>query len=223
MPAHVGIIMDGNGRWAKKRGLPRSAGHSAGAKVFRRSVEDFRALGVKYLTYYAFSTENWKRPADEVDALMRLLQSYLDDIRKMAQKNTRIFFAGDKSAFSDNIIDRLEEIERVSENNDGLYLCIGLNYGGRAEILRAAKRLSAGDIQNATEDDLERLLYTSPMPSADLIIRTGGEQRLSNFLIWQSAYAELYFTDVLWPDFEKKDIIAALDWFAGRSRRFGGV
>ncbi len=223
MPAHVGIIMDGNGRWAKKRGLPRSAGHSAGAKVFRRSVEDFRALGVKYLTYYAFSTENWKRPADEVDALMRLLQSYLDDIRKMAQKNTRIFFAGDKSAFSDNIIDRLEEIERVSENNDGLYLCIGLNYGGRAEILRAAKRLSAGDIQNATEDDFERLLYTSPMPSADLIIRTGGEQRLSNFLIWQSAYAELYFTDVLWPDFEKKDIIAALDWFAGRQRRFGGV
>ncbi|MCH5324926.1 MAG: di-trans,poly-cis-decaprenylcistransferase [Eubacterium sp.] len=225
-PAHVGIIMDGNGRWAKKRGLPRTAGHSRGAKVFKRIVEDLRSLGVKYTTFYAFSTENWKRPEEEVNMLMKLLDSYLDDIRSMAQKNTRIIFAGDKAAFSPKMAAKMKEIEEISENNDGLYVCIALNYGGRAEIVHAAKLLAKefGDnIDAAGEDDFDRLLYTSCMPSADLIIRTGGEQRLSNFLIWQSAYAELYFTDKLWPDFSKDDLITAFNWYSQRDRRFGGV
>ncbi len=226
VPAHVGIIMDGNGRWAKKRGLPRSAGHSRGAKVFKRAVEDLRELGVKYATFYAFSTENWSRPKEEVNALMELLDSYLDDIRGMAQKNTRIIFAGEKSAFEEDMRRRMVDIEQVSEHNDGLYICIALNYGGRAEIVRAAKRLAekcASSPESVGEREFANELYTSQMPDVDLIIRTGGEQRLSNFLIWQAAYAELYFTDTLWPDLKKEDLAAALEWYSNRNRRFGGV
>ncbi len=225
-PLHVGVIMDGNGRWAKKRGLPRTAGHSKGAKVFKSIVEDFRALGVKYVTFYAFSTENWKRPKEEVNALMELLDKYLDDIRSMAQKNTRVFFAGDKSAFSEDMQRRMTDIEQVSENNDGLYICVALNYGGRDEIVRAAKSIASkysSALDTVGEEEFGRELYTCFMPDVDLIIRTGGEQRLSNFLIWQSAYAELYFTDVLWPDFNRKELAAALDWYSQRNRRFGGV
>ena len=221
--------MDGNGRWAKKRGLPRKAGHSQGAKVFRKTVEDCRELGIKYCTFYAFSTENWKRPKDEVDAIMKLLVSYLDDIRSMAQKNTRIIFLGDKSAFDNNMQQRLVEIEDVSRDNDGLFVLVALNYGGRDEILRAAKRLAADykdgktELDGFTEDDFENYLYTKGIPPVDLIIRPSGEQRISNFLILPGAYAELLFMDVLWPDFTKKDLIAEGEEYARRNRRFGGL
>ena len=221
--------MDGNGRWAKKRGLPRKAGHSQGAKVFRRTVEDCREVGIKYCTFYAFSTENWKRPKDEVDAIMKLLEKYLDDIRSMAQKNTRIIFIGDKSAFAEDIQARLVEIEEISKNNDGLYVLVALNYGGRDEITRAARilarRVADGEItpESITETSVEELLYTAEMPPLDLIIRPSGEQRLSNFLIWQAAYAEFVFLDVLWPDFTKKHLELAIDEYNNRDRRFGGV
>ncbi|MBQ2798556.1 MAG: di-trans,poly-cis-decaprenylcistransferase [Ruminiclostridium sp.] len=229
MPLHVGIIMDGNGRWAKKRGLPRTAGHSQGAKVFKKTVEWCRELGIKYATFYAFSTENWKRPKEEVDAIMSLLNKYLDDIRKMSQKNTRIIFLGDKSAFSDDVAARLTEIEEVSAANDGLYVLVALNYGGRDEILTAAKKIAQEyksgkiSIDEIDETAFEDYLYTKGIPPVDLIIRPSGEQRTSNFLVWQAAYAELVFMDVLWPDFSKKDLTAACEEFMSRNRRFGGV
>ena len=229
VPTHVGIIMDGNGRWAKKRGMPRTAGHSKGAKVFKETVEYCRELGIKYATFYAFSTENWKRPKEEVDAIMKLLEKYLDDIRSMAQKNTRIIFLGDKSAFSDNVSAKLTEIEEVSEHNDGLYVLVALNYGGRDEILSAVKSVAQDykdgkvDIYSLTEDGFENYLYTKGIPPVDLVLRPSGEQRISNFLVWQSAYAEFVFMDVLWPDFSKKDLIFACNEYARRNRRFGGV
>ena len=229
MPKHVAIIMDGNGRWATKRGLPRKAGHKAGAEALERIIYAAKELGLEHLTVYAFSTENWKRPKDEVDAIMKLLVKYLDDIRSMAQKNTRIIFLGDKSAFDDDIQARLVEIEEISKNNDGLYVLVALNYGGKDEILTAAKRLARDykegkvDLDGFTEDDFDNYLYTKGIPPVDLIIRPSGEQRTSNFLIWQGAYAELLFMDVLWPDFSKKDLIAACDEYARRNRRFGGL
>ena len=180
--------MDGNGRWAKKRGLPRKAGHSQGAKVFRKTVEDCRELGIKYCTFYAFSTENWKRPKDEVDAIMKLLVSYLDDIRSMAQKNTRIIFLGDKSAFDGNIQQRLVEIEDVSRNNDGLYVLVALNYGGRDEILRAAKRLAADykdgktELDGFTEDDFDNYLLNLIPPELFELYFFDGEQIADFFL-----------------------------------------
>lgn len=229
VPVHVGIIMDGNGRWAKKRGLPRKAGHAQGAKVFKRTVEDCRELGIKYATFYAFSTENWKRPKDEVDAIMKLLEKYIDDIRGMAQNNTRIIFIGDKSAFGGSIAERLTEIEEVSAKNDGLYLLVALNYGGRDEILRAAAGVAQdyrdGRLESCvlTEGEFEKYLYTNGIPPVDLIIRPSGEQRISNFMIWQAAYAEFVFMDVLWPDFTKNDLTAACLEYAARNRRFGGL
>ncbi len=221
--------MDGNGRWAKKRGLPRTAGHVQGAKVFKKTVEYCRELGIKYATFYAFSTENWKRPKDEVDAIMKLLLKYLNDIRSMAQKNTRIIFLGDKAPFPDEIREKLTETEDISKENDGLYLMVALNYGGRDEILHAVKeiarqyKLGELDIAELSEGNFENYLYTKGIPPVDLIIRPSGEQRTSNFLIWQAAYAELVFMDVLWPDFSKKDLIAACDEYAMRNRRFGGL
>ncbi len=229
MPAHVGIIMDGNGRWAKKRGLPRTAGHAQGAKVFKKTVEWCRELGIKYATLYTFSTENWKRPKEEVDAIMNLLNKYLDDIRKMSQKNTRIIFLGSKGAFSEDVAARLTEIEEVSAANDGLYVLVALNYGGRDEIVTAAKRIAQEykdgkiSIDDISEESFEDYLYTKGIPPADLIIRPSGEQRTSNFLVWQAAYAELVFMDVLWPDFSKKDLKAACEEYMSRNRRFGGV
>ena len=229
MPLHVGIIMDGNGRWAKNRGLPRTAGHAQGAKVFKKTVEWCRELGIKYATFYAFSTENWKRPKEEVDAIMGLLNKYLDDIRKMSQKNTRIIFLGDKSAFSDDVAARLTEIEEVSAKNDGLYILVALNYGGRDEIVTAAKRIAEEykdgkiSIDELDEAFFDNYLYTKGIPPADLIIRPSGEQRTSNFLVWQAAYAELVFMDVLWPDFSKKDLTAACEEDMLRNRRFGVV
>ena len=229
MPKHIAIIMDGNRRWARAKGKPVSFGHKEGAKTLEKIVRYANKRGIKYITVYAFSTENWKRPKDEVDAIMKLLVKYLDDIRSMAQKNTRIIFLGDKSAFDDDIQARLVEIEEISKNNDGLYVLVALNYGGKDEILTAAKRLARDykegkvDLDGFTEDDFDNYLYTKGIPPVDLIIRPSGEQRTSNFLIWQGAYAELLFMDVLWPDFSKKDLIAACDEYARRNRRFGGL
>ncbi len=229
LPLHVGFIMDGNGRWAKKRGMPRKMGHSKGAEVFKRTVEDCRELGIKYCSFYAFSTENWQRPKDEVDALMKLLDSYLDDIQTMARKNTKIIFLGDKAPFEENLRLKMIETERGSAENNGLHVLIALNYGGRDEIIHALRNI-AEDIKNGAvntdeldEQLFEKYLYTKDIPPLDLIIRTSGEQRISNFMIWQGAYAELLFTDVLWPDFTKKHLMAACVEYAGRTRRFGGV
>lgn len=228
-PQHIGFIMDGNGRWAKKRAMPRNFGHNQGAAVFKKTINWCRELGVKCATFYAFSTENWKRPPAEVKGIMDLLRRYIKDIREAARENIRIIILGDITALDEDIRAELEDIMQSTEKNDGFIVGIALNYGGRAEICRAARliaeecvsgRLSPEDI---SEQLVEKSLYTSEMPPLDLIIRPSGEQRLSNFLIWQAAYAELIFMDVLWPDFAKKDLEFAIKEFGGRSRRFGGV
>ena len=229
LPRHIGFIMDGNGRWAKKRAMPRNYGHSRGAEVFKKTVNWCRELGIEAATFYAFSTENWKRPADEVDGIMDLLRRYIKDIREMARENVRFVFLGDLSAFDDDIRGELLDIMEDSERYTGFIAGVALNYGGRAEITKAAKELAAQcaagelDLNDITEDSIAERLYTRALPPLDLIIRPSGEQRLSNFLIWQAAYAELVFMDVLWPDFKKKDLEYAIKEYAGRSRRFGGI
>jgi len=229
IPQHIGIIMDGNGRWAKKRHLPRNMGHKQGAAVFKKTINWCRELGVKCATFYAFSTENWKRPADEVDGIMNLLRQYIKDIRAMAKENVRFIFIGDINAFAEDIRTELASISSDTAENDGFIAAVALNYGGRAELAKAARELaelvkngeiSASDI---TEGLIEQHLYTVEMPPLDLVLRPSGEQRLSNFLIWQAAYAEFVFMDVLWPDFTKKDLEYALEQYASRSRRFGGI
>ncbi len=229
IPTHVGIIMDGNGRWAKKRGLPRTMGHKAGGETFRRIVNACRDMGVKYVTCYTFSTENWKRPKEEVDALMELFVHYLDEVDSFKGKRSRIKFLGDKAPFPDELRFRMEKLEKDSAPYDGMTLCLAMNYGGRDDIVHAARELAAlcrdGDITPGDIDEktFEQMLYTGSAPGADLIIRTGGEERISNFLLWQSAYAEFYFTDVLWPDFNEKELRRAFEEYARRDRRFGGV
>ncbi len=229
IPQHVGIIMDGNGRWAKKRGLPRSMGHKQGAAVFKKTINWCRELGIKCATFYAFSTENWKRPADEVEGIMNLLRQYIRDIRKAADENIRIIIIGDISRFDDDIRLELEDIQSTSRSNTGFIVSIALNYGGRAELVKAMQELGAQIASGAlaasdiTEECIKQHLYTSEMPPLDLVIRPSGEQRLSNFLIWQAAYAEFVFMDVLWPDFSKKDLEYAVDAFASRNRRYGGI
>ncbi|MGN0597482.1 MAG: isoprenyl transferase [Ruminiclostridium sp.] len=229
LPVHVGIIMDGNGRWAQKRGLPRKAGHAQGAKTFKRCVDDCRDLGIKCVTFYAFSTENWKRPKDEVDALMKLFGDYLDDIRKMSQKNTKLLFLGDMTVFSEELQRKIKETEEISANNTGMILCIAVNYGGRDEIVHAVRRIADDAVngivspKNISEKLVEDYLYTKGLPEVDLIIRPSGEMRTSNFLIWQAAYAEFISMDVLWPDFKKSDLEKALEEYAHRNRRFGGI
>lgn len=229
IPRHIGFIMDGNGRWAKKRMMPRNFGHNQGAAVFKKTINWCRELGIECATFYAFSTENWSRPADEVKGIMDLLRRYIKDIRESAKENIRIIILGDISAFDDDIRAELIDIMETSKGNTGFIVGIALNYGGRAEICRAARILSeqcvSGEIasENITESDLEKLLYTAEMPPLDLVIRPSGEQRLSNFLIWQAAYAEFVFMDVLWPDFTKKDLERAINEYAGRYRRFGGI
>ena len=229
LPRHIGFIMDGNGRWAKKRAMPRNYGHSRGAEVFKKTVNWCRELGIEAATFYAFSTENWKRPADEVNGIMDLLRRYIKDIREMARENVRFVFLGDLSAFDDDIRGELLDIMEDSERYTGFIAGVALNYGGRAEITKAAKELAAQcaagelDLNDITEDSIAERLYTRALPPLDLIIRPSGEQRLSNFLIWQAAYAELVFMDVLWPDFKKKDLEYATKEYAGRSRRFGGI
>lgn len=230
LPLHVGIIMDGNGRWAKKRGLHRNLGHKQGADVFGKIARHAAKRGVRHLTVYAFSTENWKRPKEEVDGIMDLLRTYLKDVEKYTKDNMRICVLGERDALDADIRSRIADIERKSREYTGMTLNIALNYGGRSEILRAAKALAerylAGGVSDLAafgESDFSQLLYTAGQPDVDLVIRTSGEARTSNFLPWQSAYAEYVFTDTLWPDFREADFDAALEQYAARSRRLGGI
>ena len=230
VPEHVAIILDGNGRWAKKRMMPRNYGHAQGSKTVEQICEDAWNLGIKYLTVYAFSTENWKRPEKEVNALMKLLRSYLKDcIKRTTKNNMRVRVIGDKTGLSDDIRQAIEELEQVSSVNTGLNFTIAINYGSRDEILRAARRWAKDCAEHGTDPDsldaeqFSKLLYSENVPDPDLIIRPGGETRISNFLLWQSAYAEYYFTDVLWPDFGPEELDKAIDAFNARDRRFGGV
>lgn len=229
VPAHIGIIMDGNGRWAKKRGLPRNFGHKQGAAVFKKTINWARELGVKCVTFYAFSTENWKRPTDEVNGIMNLLRQYIKDIRAAARENIRFIFLGDITGLPEDITAELLDIQSSTVGNTGFIAGVALNYGGRDEITRAARLLAekaaSGEIspQEITERSIDELLYTAEMPPLDMIIRPSGEQRLSNFMIWQAAYAEFVFMDVLWPDFTKKHLEYAIQVYNDRDRRFGGV
>jgi len=229
LPAHIGIIMDGNGRWAKKRGMPRSVGHQKGAAVFKTISRYCRDRGIKYLTVYAFSTENWKRSAEEVSGIMNLFREYFKDVKNYTKENIRVCFIGDRSVLDEDIIKLMEETEETSKDYDSMTLNIAINYGGIPEITNAvricAEKVKNGELspEDITEKTIEAQLYTNGQPAPDLIIRTGGEYRLSNFLTWQSAYSELYFCDVLWPDFDKKHIDEALTEFSKRNRRFGNA
>lgn len=230
-PCHVGIIMDGNGRWAKKRGMPRKAGHAAGAKVFREVVKYSSRRGVRFLTVYAFSTENWKRPQDEVDSLMDLLRRYLvESLEDFRNENIHTCFIGERAQLAPDIQKLMAEAEETTAHKTGMTLNIAINYGGQQEITHAArelaKRVERGELRAAdiTEDMLQAALYTGDQPPVDLVLRPSGEYRLSNFLVWQSAYAEFVFMDdILWPDFKNEDLDAAFAEFARRNRRFGGV
>lgn len=230
IPRHIAIIMDGNGRWAKKRGLPRTAGHVSGAESFRNIATYCKELGMDYLTVYAFSTENWKRPQEEVDAIMGLLGKYLQEaIDAMEKENIRLAFFGDLSPLSDELRELCKKSAALSQTHDGFQANICLNYGGRDELVRAAKKFALDcaegktDPNHLTEDAFSDYMWSNGIPDPDLIIRPSGEIRISNFLLWQSAYAEFYFTDVLWPDFDRAELDRALIDFQGRSRRFGGV
>ncbi|MBQ9517540.1 MAG: di-trans,poly-cis-decaprenylcistransferase [Eubacterium sp.] len=221
LPTHLGIIMDGNGRWAKKRGLPRSAGHKAGANVFRTISDMCAELGIKYVTFYAFSTENWKRPQEEVDALMQLFKDYLLEAKADMQKakNNRIVFIGEREGVSQELLDLMDEAEAETADHSGTTVYLAVNYGGRQEIVSAVNKLIAEGKTEVTEQDISDNVYT--YPECDLIIRPSGEQRLSNFLLWQAAYSEFWYSDVLWPDFGKEDLYKALTDFENRNRRFG--
>lgn len=229
VPRHIAIILDGNGRWAKNRGLPRKAGHVAGAENFRKIATYCRDIGVDYLTVYAFSTENWKRPEDEVSGIMGLLDKYLREaIRDMEKKHMKMKVFGDTSMLSPKLQELVKETEEVAKGVDGFQANICLNYGGRAEIIRAAEQYANDVIMGRVDDDLteeqfSKYMYSADIPDPDLIIRPGGEQRISNFLLWQCAYSEFYYTDVLWPDFSTEELDKAIAVFNSRDRRFGGV
>ena len=225
LPRHIAIIMDGNGRWAKKRGLPRTAGHAAGAETFRTIATYCKEIGLDYLTVYAFSTENWSRPREEVDALMALFDRYLDTLLSDFESYRANFvFLGDKTPLPEGLRAKMEDIERRSrELGSDFTLNLAINYGGRDEIVHAVNSLLSEGKREITADELASRLYTAASPDPDLIVRTAGEQRLSNFLLWQSSYAELYFTDRLWPDMDAEDVDRAVSAFLGRTRRFGGV
>ena len=229
LPRHIAIIMDGNGRWAKKRGLPRTAGHAAGAETFRRVATYCKDLGLDYLTVYAFSTENWKRPPEEVETIMRLLEQYLGEaIEKMERDGIRLKFFGDTSVLSDKLRGLIHETDGITAHLGKVFQAnVCVNYGGRDEIVRAARqwaeRVKDGGENALTEDVFASLLDSAGIPDPELMIRPGGEKRISNFLLWQSAYTELIFTDRLWPDFTEKDIDDAIAEYRSRSRRFGGL
>ena len=230
LPRHIAIIMDGNGRWAKKRGLPRTAGHAAGAETFRRIATYCRSIGVKYLTVYAFSTENWKRSRDEVESIMALFEKYLHEaIDEMERDHIRLKVLGDLSRISPELRALIERTAEISTHYDGFQANICINYGGRDEIVHAARRFAAqcaaGERkpEELTEEAFGALLYSGGIPDPELIIRPSGEERISNFLLWQSAYAEYYFTDVLWPDFDERELDRAIAAYQKRDRRFGGV
>ena len=230
IPKHIGIIMDGNGRWAKKRHMPRSAGHNQGGKVFRKIARYCSDIGVKYLTVYAFSTENWKRPQEEIDALMKLFKEYLDEaLRDFKDDSIVVRFIGDKSPFDKELQELMIENEEGSKDRDGMVLNIAMNYGSRDEIVRAVKGISENvkngiiDIESIDETMVSEYLYTANQPDPDLIIRPSGEYRISNFLLWQCAYSEFVIMNTLWPDFSTDDLDEAIRVFNNRNRRFGGV
>ncbi len=228
IPNHVAIILDGNGRWAKAKGMPRNYGHVQGAKTVEVICEEAYKMGIQYLTVYAFSTENWNRPKDEVDALMSLLRNYMKTCLKTAAKNRMcVRVLGDKSKLDEDIRTRIEELEEATKNNDGLHFQIAINYGGRDEIRRAVTRIASdvatGELspEDITEDIISGMLDTKGIPEPDLLIRTCNEQRISNFLLWQLAYTEFYFTEVAWPDFSKEELEKAVDAYNHRDRRYG--
>ncbi len=230
IPKHIGVIMDGNGRWAKKRGLPRSAGHSAGADALKKIITEANNLGVKYITVYAFSTENWKRPKEEVDYLMNLLLDYLRNAEKtLSGENVVIRAIGSRKELSQEICDQIVKTEEFTKNNTGIVMNIALNYGAREEITNAVREICKDvkngktDIDSITDKTVENHLYTKGQPEVDLLIRTSGEQRLSNFMLWQVSYAEMWFTNKLWPDFRPKHLRQAIYDFQNRGRRFGGI
>ncbi|MBQ7066303.1 MAG: isoprenyl transferase [Lachnospiraceae bacterium] len=230
VPKHVAIILDGNGRWAKSKGMPRNYGHVQGSKTVEKICEEAYKMGIKYLTVYAFSTENWNRPQDEVEALMKLLRNYMKTCLKTAEKNRMcVRVIGDKTGLDEDIRNRIAQLEEATRDNDGLHFQIALNYGSRHEMVRAMKNM-AKDIaekkmepEAISEDIFAEYLDTKGIPDPDLLIRTSGEQRISNFLLWQLAYTEFYFTDVLWPDFTKEELLKAVEAYGKRDRRYGLV
>ncbi len=230
VPRHVAVILDGNGRWAKKRLMPRNFGHKAGAKAVEQACEDVWNLGIEYFTVYAFSTENWKRSVEEVTGIMNLLRDYLvDSIERSCRNNMKVHIIGDRTRLAPDINDAIDKLEDATKDNTGLKFTIALNYGGRDEIKRAVQAIAGEvksgtvDIEDITEDMISSHLDTRDLPDPDLLIRTSGEIRTSNFLPWQLAYSEFYFTDVLWPDMKREDFIDAIRYYNGRERRFGGV
>lgn len=230
LPQHIGIIMDGNGRWAQRRGMPRVYGHRAGVNSVKEVIKSCGELEIKYLTLYAFSTENWKRPKEEVNFLMDLLVEYLSkEVDELNKNNVVINFIGDISVLPDKCKIEIERAQEVTKNNSGLVVNIALNYGGRDEIVKAVKKICTKvlnkelSVEDITEQTISENLHTKNQPDPDLIIRTSGEKRLSNFLLWQSAYSELWFTNVLWPDFRKKHLVEAILYYQTRKRRFGGI
>ena len=230
MPRHVAIILDGNGRWAKAKGMPRNYGHVQGAKTVETICEEAYRMGIQYLTVYAFSTENWNRPRDEVDALMKLLRNYMKTCLKTAEKNRMcVRVLGEKSRLDEDIQNRILELEEATKDNDGLHFQIAINYGGRDEIVRASRKMARavarGELlaEEITEETVSGYLDTAGIPEPDLLIRTCNEQRISNFLLWQLAYTEFYFTPVLWPDFTKEELIKAVKAYNHRDRKYGGL
>ena len=230
LPEHIGIIMDGNGRWAQKRGLPRSAGHKQGARTFREIVRYCRSIGIRYLTVYAFSTENWKRPQSEIDAIMNLLRDYLDELERHSDEEQGVLrFIGDMAPLAEDLRQRIADVQERTAGREGITVNIALNYGGRHVIVHAVQQAVSlarqGTLTPEAVDEalVDSLMYTAGQPPVDLIIRPSGEQRISNFLLWQGAYAEFVFMDVLWPDFTPEDLDRAIAEFQRRSRRFGGI
>ena len=230
MPRHVAIILDGNGRWAKAKGMPRNYGHVQGAKTVETICEDAYRMGIQYLTVYAFSTENWNRPRDEVDALMKLLRNYMKTCLKTAEKNRMcVRVLGEKSRLDEDIQNRILELEEATKDNDGLHFQIAINYGGRDEIVRASRKMARavarGELlaEEITEETVSGYLDTAGIPEPDLLIRTCNEQRISNFLLWQLAYTEFYFTQVLWPDFTREELVKAVEAYNHRDRKYGGL
>lgn len=230
LPEHIGIIMDGNGRWAQKRGLPRSVGHKQGARTFREIVRHCRGIGIRYLTVYAFSTENWKRPQSEIDAIMNLLRDYLDELERHSdEEQGTLRFIGDMAPLAEDLRQRIADVQERTAGREGITVNIALNYGGRHEVVHAVQQAVSlarqGTLTPEAVDEalVDSLMYTAGQPPVDLIIRPSGEQRISNFLLWQGAYAELVFMDVLWPDFTPGDLDRAIAEFQRRSRRFGGI
>ncbi len=229
IPRHVAVIMDGNGRWAKKRGLPRKLGHKKGTESARSIVKNAANAGVKYLTLFGFSSENWNRPKDEIEELMKLLRHYLrSETAEFHKNNARLSVMGDRGAFDADIIELIENAEDLTKDNDSIHVIIALNYGGRNDIIQAAQKLveqaaKTGKAPVITEELMSNNLLSSSIPDPDLLIRTSGEQRISNFLLWQCAYSEMVFTDTLWPDFNEIDFKNALCEYASRDRRFGAL